>query len=109
MKDVVEVSSQAIRSSKWKWKFKDLLKHISGRDRRLANENRPTRFIEGNATDLAKYQRLIKLKELSVEILIVQPGFSVVTNSADQIAVLAAAYSYLEETIGVKLKVIGSA
>jgi hypothetical protein len=33
IKDVVEVSSQAVRSAKWKWKFKDLCRHLNDREK----------------------------------------------------------------------------
>lgn len=108
IKDVVEVSSQAIRSAKWKWKFKDLCRHISGREKRLATPERPTRFLNGQASDLNRFIRANKFKEIKAEIVIVQPGLSRNSYSPDQSAILAATYSYLKETIGVDLEVICS-
>lgn len=108
IKDVVEVASQAVRSAKWKWKFKDLCHHILEREKRLKSPDRPTRFLTGQHSDINKLLRLHRFKEIRPEILIIQPGISVSNRTEDQTAVLAAAYSYLKETIGVDLDVICS-
>lgn len=52
VKDVVEVCSQAVRSAKWKWKFRDLCRHFTGREKRLAKDNRFSRFLTGRPADL---------------------------------------------------------
>lgn len=109
VKDVVEVSSQAIRSAKWRWKFKDLCKHILDRERRLTNGNRTTRFLAGQKSDINKFSMISRFKEIKPEIIIVQPGLSQSNHTADQTAVLAAAFSYLKETVGVDLDIICSA
>lgn len=108
VKDIVEVSSQAIRSAKWKWKFKDLCRHIAGREKRLSTSQRPTRFLNGDNARLNEFVRLTRFKEIRPEIIIVQPGLSIQKISSEQTAVLASAYSYLKETIGVDLDIICS-
>lgn len=108
VKDVVEVSSQAIRSAKWRWKFKDLCKHILDRERRLTNGNRTTRFLTGQKSDINKFSMISRFKEIKPEIIIVQPGLSQSSHTPDQTVVLAAAYSYLKETVGVDLDIICS-
>src|SRR5690606_21192437 len=57
VKDAVEVCSQAVRSTKWKWKFKDLCVHILGREKRLASTMRPTRFIAGSTAEINKFSQ----------------------------------------------------
>ena len=111
VKDVVEVSSQAVRSAKWKWKFKDLCRHLNEREKKLATSasSKPTRFLKGTGSDLNKFLKVSRFKEIRPEIIIVQPGLSKVKITSDQTAVLASAYSYLKETIGVDLDVICSA
>jgi len=109
VKDVVEVSSQAIRSAKWKWKFKDLCHHVLERQKRLSTEDRSTRFLAGHESDMNRFIKMSRFKEIKPEIIIVQPGLSRMSHSPDQIAVLAAADSYLKETVGVDLDVICSA
>jgi superfamily II DNA or RNA helicase len=106
VKDVVEVCSQAVRSAKWKWKFRDLCKHLAGRESRLATAQRPTRFLAGRSADLSRFAKTSRFKEIRPEILIVQPGISVEGLTPDQSLVLAAALTYLKETIGVDLDVI---
>lgn len=108
IKDVVEVSAQAIRSAKWRWKFKDLCRHILDREKRLANDIRSTRFLAGNKSDINRFAKISRFKEIRPEIVIVQPGVSKTNHTPDQIAVLAAAYSYLKETVGVDLDIICS-
>lgn len=108
VKDVVEVSSQAVRSAKWKWKFRDLCRHIQSRESRLTGDSRRTRFISGQATDLNRLAKTNRFKEVRAEILIVQPGLSQGNRTAEQSAVLAAAVTYLKETIGVDLDIICS-
>jgi superfamily II DNA or RNA helicase len=109
VKDVGDVCSQAVRSAKWKWKFRDLCRHILGREKRLARPERPTRFLHGNAAMLNKFVKVSRFKEIRPEIIIVQPGLSRERHTPDQTAILASAYSYLKETVGVDLDVICSA
>lgn len=106
VKDVVEVSSQAIRSAKWKWKFKDLCGHVLEREKRFSSADRPTRFLTGQPSDMNKFVKISRFKEIRPEILIVQPGLSYTGHTTDQTAVLAAAASYLKETVGIDLDVI---
>lgn len=108
IKDVVEVCSQAVRSAKWKWKFKDLCRHILTREKNLKKADRPTRFLRGNSPSLNKFIRISRFKEIRPEIIVVQPGLAVDQITDDQNAVLASSYSYLKETIGVDLDVICS-
>jgi superfamily II DNA or RNA helicase len=108
VKDVVEVSSQAIRSAKWKWKFKDLCRHIAVRERTLTSGMRSTRFLAGSIGDVNRFGKGSRFKEVRAEILIVQPGLSQANITKDQSIVLGSAMTYLKETIGVDLDVICS-
>ncbi len=108
VKDVGEVCSQAVRSAKWKWKFRDLCRHVLAREKRLAREDRPTRFLRGNSRALNRFVKASRFKEIRPEIAIVQPGISRDGHSPDQTAILASAHSYLKQTVGVDLDVICS-
>lgn len=108
IKDIVEVCSQAIRCAKWKWKFKDLCHHLLGREKRTAGK-RTTRFLKGAGADLNRFVKLSRFKQILPEIIIVQPGLSQSSCTPEQSMVMAAAHSYLKETIGVDLSVICSA
>jgi superfamily II DNA or RNA helicase len=108
VKDVVEVCSQAVRSAKWKWKFRDLCRHIVGREKRMSTDARPTRFLAGHPSDLNRFLKVSRFKDIRPAILIAQPGLSQNARSREQSAVLASALSYLKQTIGVDLDIICS-
>lgn len=108
IKDVVEVSSQAIRSTKWNGRFHQLVQHIKKRDDALSTAARPSRFIAGTAADLNQLVKVSRIKPVRSEILIVQPGLSKAARTADQSQVLAAALTYLKETIDVDMRIVCS-
>lgn len=108
VKDVVEVCSQAIRSAKWKWRFSELGKHMQGREDRLRSLSRPTRYLAGNGVRLNDLIKTARFKPIEAEILIVQPGLSAGSRTADQNLVLAAAVAYLKETIGCDMDIVCS-
>jgi superfamily II DNA or RNA helicase len=107
--DVQEVCAQAVRSGKWKGQFVDLSKHVIGRERRLVELGRSTRFLRGDVALLNQLARASRFKEIRLEVVIVQPGLSKKDHTPDQARVLGAADSYLKETVGVELDVISSA
>jgi superfamily II DNA or RNA helicase len=108
VKDVVEVCSQAVRSAKWQWRFRALCRHIAVRERTLRTAERPTRFIQGKHKDLNQFMRVSRFKQVTAEIVVVQPGLSQRECSPDQTAVLAAADAFLHETVGVHLDIVCS-
>jgi hypothetical protein len=108
VKDVVEVCSQAVRSAKWQWRFRELCRHIILREKRLCTPSRPTRFIKGEAKDLNHFLRVSRFKEVRAEVVIVQPGLSQRHCSKEQTVVLAAAHAFLQQTVGIKLDVVCS-
>ena len=108
VKDVVEVSSQAVRSAKWRWKFRDLCKHVITREKLFSKSEGRSRFLAGNSADLNRFLKTSRFKEVRADIIIVQPGLSCKNRTSEQVAVLASADSYLKETIGVELDVICS-
>jgi hypothetical protein len=108
VKDVVEVASQAVRSAKWQWRFRELCRHIAIREKTLATPERPTRFLRGSMKDLNHFLRVSRFKEVRAEIVIVQPGLSQRACSTEQTVVLAAAHTFLQETVGVNLDIVCS-
>ena len=107
--DVIEVCSQAVRSGKWIGQFKRLCRHVTDRGRRLRRDERPTRFLTGNARTLNSILRASRFKQVRAEIVIVQPGLSQQACTADQSTVLAAAHSFLVETVAIPLDIVCSA
>lgn len=108
IKDVVEVSSQAIRSAKWSGKFPQLCQHIRNREATLRRTDRPTRFLAGSAADINKMVKLNRAMPVKPEVLIAQPGLSKANRTPDQTVVLAAALTFLRETIDVDLTIVCS-
>ncbi|MER9373662.1 DEAD/DEAH box helicase family protein [Mesorhizobium sp. M0491] len=108
VKDVVEVSSQAVRSVRWVGKFNQLCQHLKSRDEALKEGARPTRFLKGKAADLTRIMKLNRFQPIRAEILIVQPGLPKTKRTDGQSAVLAAALTYLKETVGIDLHIICS-
>lgn len=108
IKDVVEVSSQAIRSAKWAGKFSQLCQHIRTRELTLRSVQRPSRFLRGAPADLNRMIKLNRSIPAKAEVLIVQPGLSKAEKTPDQNVVLAAALTFLRETIDVDLTIVCS-
>ena len=106
VKDVVEVCSQAVRSAKWQWRFRELCSHIVLREKRLRTPSRPTRFLKGHAKDLNYFLRVSRFKEVRAQVVIVQPGLSQSCCTNEQTVVLAAAHAFLQETVGIDLDVV---
>ncbi len=109
VKDVVEVCAQAVRSGRWIWNFKGLCRHVFTRERLLASDARPSRFLRGTPRQLNQLLQASRFKEVRGEILIVQPGISQAAHTTQQAAVLASAHCFLNDTVGVPLDVICSA
>ena len=104
--DAVEVCSQAVRSGRWVWKFKDLCRHILRREQRLRSDIRSTRFLNGSSRDIHNIIRASRFKEIRAEIVIVQPGISRTRHTNQQATVLASAHCFLNETVDVPLAVV---
>jgi hypothetical protein len=108
VKDVVEVSSQAVRSARWIGKFAHLCQHLKVRNEALKLAARPTRFLKGSAADLNRLLKQSRFIPIEPEIVIVQPGLTKAGRTDAQSAVLAAAVIYLKETVGVDLGIVCS-
>jgi len=108
VKDVVEVCSQAVRSTKWIWKFKDLCRHVVLREGQLRRTDRPTRFLSGTLHDVNRMVRTSRFKPIKAEIVIVQPGISQRNCTPEQAAVLAGASGFIKQTVDIDLDVICS-
>ncbi len=106
LEDAVEVCSQAVRSGRWLWKFKELCRHIAKREQRLRSDIRPSRFLHGGTHEMGSILRASRFKEIQGQIVIVQPGISRERHSDRQAMILAAAYNFLMDTVGVPLDIV---
>lgn len=109
VKDVVEVSSQAIRSASWRGSFDRLHRHMLTRSTLVGNGSTSrSRFIAGSVQRLAEMAKAAKMKAVELEIVILQPGVARSSITEDQATVLGSAASYLRQTVDVDLMVICS-
>ena len=108
IKDVVEVTSQAIRSAKWPGEFKKLCNHLLNRDYKRSKKAGQQFLLAGNGSDITKMARAYRFKEVKTKVLVVQPGISKKRITPDQRAVLAAGSVYLKETLGINMEIICS-
>jgi len=106
--DVVEVASQAVRSARWIGKFPQLAQHLKARNEALKEGGRPSRFLKGEPADLNKLVKLNRFRPIRTEILIAQPGLSKASRTDAQATVLAAALTYLKETVGIDVAIVCS-
>lgn len=89
VKDVVEVTSQAVRSAVWRGNFERLHRHLLTRVKlKGAGAGSGSRFLVGNLTTLATIATSTRIKPIDFEIVIVQPGVSRSRISDDQRLVL---------------------
>ena len=106
VKDVIEVCSQAIRSSRWIWRFKSLCSHITSREENLKISGASTRFLFGDKNKIKHLLAASRFKEIKTDIMIVQPGLQKSAITDDQMMVLTSAHSYLLDTVNIRLTVI---
>lgn len=104
--DVVEVAAQASRSEKRVYKFKELCRHLLRRNKEMPRPNGFSRFLKGNDRIVSRFEKLSRFKTVAAEIVIVQPGLSFSRRTHDQTVVLAAAQSFLKQTVDVDLEII---
>jgi hypothetical protein len=108
VKDVVEVASQAIRSSRWVWRFEQLCTHLQNREGARLKKGGATRFLQGDMKMLRRFAPLSRIKEVRPEIVVIQPGLSKVSMSNDQSLLLSGANGFLLDTVRTPLRVICS-
>lgn len=106
VKDAVEVCSQAVRSSRWVWRFGELCRRLLQREVTLTKGGGSTRFHAGDAKAVNRLAKASRFKTVRTEIVIVQPGIRESAVTADQAMVLNAAHAYLMETVNIPLTVI---
>lgn len=108
VKDIMEVSAQAVKSIRWLWNFGNLCEHLSYREQQALTNLGRSRFESGNKSKLNKIKRASFYKPIKSKIYIVQPGVTKSLISQAQLEVLTSAHTYLLETVNIPLSVICS-
>ncbi|WP_133405858.1 DEAD/DEAH box helicase [Parashewanella tropica] len=106
--DVYQVAGQAEKSVKWFSDIDKLLQRLMERERSRLRNHRSTRIDKGRYEDLINLSKVARYAKFNLGINIVQPAISKEKISDDQLAVLGATATYIDEVSGVKLKVISS-
>jgi hypothetical protein len=103
--DIVEVSSQAVKTCRWFHDIKRLAKRMVQRDTDRSQAGQ-ARFLAGSTPLLQKFVRLAELSShIDHEVIIVQPGLSASAASPQILSVLGSADSYLRMAAGCPLQV----
>jgi superfamily II DNA or RNA helicase len=104
-KDVVEVSSQAVKNHYWFWSLTNLKNRMTKRHHERQQKG-ASRYFHGSHGELLKYARLSEIRpKFEKEVIIVQPGISKGAMSEKMNSILASADSFLSVRVGCKLKV----
>lgn len=103
IKDVVEVTSQAVKNAPWFWNMERLGKRMFLRNRDRSSAGFP-RFISGTPNLMKKVLRLTELSANPIrEVVVVQPGTSLAVITPQIITILGSADSYLRMATGCPL------
>jgi superfamily II DNA or RNA helicase len=106
--DLYELCGQAHKSVHWK-RGKELIDHLTRRERHRRSEHNRTGFELGSDTTLRALQHRARYLRPRLEIAIVQPGLSAAKVSQQQLQLLACAEVYVYETAQATFDVFCSA
>jgi superfamily II DNA or RNA helicase len=105
--DLYEVCGQAQKSVGWCHSPQKLFAHLRRRAAKVVARD-GTRFELGDLGTLSKFIAAAPQLDASYRVHIVQPGLSKANASVEQLALLGSTATYLQETYGVDLIVIGA-
>lgn len=106
--DLYEVCGQAEKSVEWKQDMRNLIERMMKRENKRLMEGKNSRFEKGTMEVLGEIRNKLKIYPSSLKICIVQPGVSAKEITNDMHQVLMASKIYLQETYGIKLRLICS-
>lgn len=106
--DIYEVAGQTIKSTRWIGKPELLFDRMIIRESNRLSQGRSSRIDKGSLDLLYKFRRMSHLVKNRYQISIVQPAISKEKITREMLSVLGAAETYLKDTTGISLQVIGS-
>lgn len=109
--DLYVVCGQAQTSIRWMSsheKRTDLFTHLLRREAKRRGDGRPTRFERGNSRLVETLREMTRTTEMSLKIVVVQPGVSQARISETQLRLLSVTENYLRETYQLPFAVVMS-
>lgn len=107
--DLYEVCGQAQKSITWCRDLAKLFDHLRHRENLRVVRDQPTRFEVGDAVTLRQYAAVAPQVDVIYRVFLVQPGLSRARATEEQLDLLGSTATYLQETLGIDLAVVGAA
>lgn len=107
--DLYEVCGQAQKSARWRDRPNRMFTHMLKREKLRLDRNQSTRFESGKAADIKRLKSTWQDYRFEFDVRIVQPGLSRAAVTQEGLHLLAGVETYLLETRGMPLRVVGSA
>lgn len=108
VKDLYEVCGQAQKSARWRDRPNRMFNHMLRREKLRLEKGQSSRFEQGTAAFLKKLKASWQDYRYEYDVRIVQPGLSRSAISEESLHLIAGVETYLLETRGMRLGVIGS-
>ena len=108
VKDLYEVCGQAQKSARWRDRPNRMLAHMLSREKLRRGRGQPSRLERGTAAQLRKLKARWQEYRYQFDVRIVQPGLSLGAIGEEGLHLLAGTETYLLDTRGMALRVIGS-
>ncbi|WP_279499230.1 hypothetical protein [Aeromonas veronii] len=96
------------KSIKWFGNKEELILRLISREKLRLKNKKASRIEKGNLKNLYTLARIARYATFKCGITIVQPAISKAEVSDDQLSILGATSSYIDEVSGIKLRVITS-
>lgn len=108
LSDLYEVCGQAQKSARWRDRPNRIFTHMLKREKLRLDRKQGSRFEEGKAADLKRLKATWQDYRFEFDVRIVQPGLSRAAVTDEGLHLLAGVETYLLETRGMPLRIIGS-
>lgn len=109
VEDLYAVCGQVHKCIRWRDHIEGLFHHLKMREASRIRDGKPSRIEKGDAKLLIELLNHAHFLNPVIRIFIVQPGLSKSKATIEQLRLLGATSTYLEETYTIPLSVIGSA
>ena len=108
LSDLYEVCGQAQKSARWRDRPNRMLQHMLKREQKRRDRGVSSRIEHGSAAAIKKLKAGWQDYRFEYDVRIVQPGLSRKAIGEEGLHLLAGVETYLLETRGMRLRVIGS-